>query len=321
MRHHTMGSQRVSALCLGTLPFGTVVDEDMSFALLDRFVEKGGTFIDTANCYCFWREGSDGGDSERLLGRWLATRGIRDEVTVATKTGALPAGEGTWPANREGLSEKALRHAVHGSLRRLGTDRIDLLYGHIDDPSTLLEETVGAYAALVAEGLVGQVGMSNQNGTRLARARELAKRQNLPAFTALQQRHTYLTPAPDADFDYQVALDEPTLAYAATQPDLTVLAYSALLNGAYAGSKPVPVEYLHDGTEPALRVLAKIAAETGATPGQVVYAWMLQSSPAVIPLVGVSRLDQLDEAIEALDLELTEEQRARLDDTRAAAPR
>lgn len=301
---------------MGTLPFGSVIDETTSFALLDRFIERGGTFIDTANCYCFWREGSDGGDSERLVGRWLAARGIQDEVTVATKIGALPAGDGQWPANREGLSGPTVHQAVAGSLQRLGRERIDLLYGHIDDPTTPLEESVSAFARLVADGVVDQIGMSNQTMQRLAQARNIARQANLPAFTAIQQRHTYLTPAPEADFDYQVALDKPMLTYAGNQPDLTVLAYSSLLNGAYAGTKPVPVEYQHSATAPALRVLQEIATETAATPGQVVYAWMLHSSPAVIPLVGASTLSQLDEALEATELELTSEQHARLEATR-----
>ncbi|SFF76632.1 Predicted oxidoreductase [Actinacidiphila alni] len=318
MRYRDLGSRSVSTLCLGTLPFGSVVDDDTSFSLLDRFVERGGSFIDTANCYCFWRDGSDGGDSERLVGRWLAERGIVDEITVATKVGALPAGAGQWPANREGLSRAAVETAVSGSLRRLGRESIDLLYGHIDDPRTGLDETVDVFARLVADGVVDQVGMSNQDVLRFSRAREIARRQNLPAFTALQQRHTYLTPAAEADFDYQVALDTPMLDYTATQPDLTVLAYSSLLGGAYTGTKPVPVEYRHAATDSALAVLAEVADEAGATPNQVVYAWMLHGTPAVIPLVGVSSLGQLDEALDAVELDLTVEQCARLDAARAA---
>lgn len=317
MRYRTIGTRQVSALCLGTLPFGSAVDEETSFALLDRFAERGGTFVDTADCYCFWREGSDGGDSERVLGRWLAARGNRDHMVLATKLGALPAGPGEWPANREGLSGPAIRTAVRHSLRRLGTDRVELLYGHVDDPRTPLEETVTAFAELVAEGLAEQVGMSNQGVERFARSRELARQAGVPGPVALQQRHTYLRPAPGADFDYQVALDEPMLAYARTEPDLTVLAYSSLLNGAYTDpGKAVPAEYEHTGTARALKVLAEVAAEADATPNQVVYAWMLGGSPAVVPLVGVSRMSQLEEALDAVELDLSAEQRERLDAAR-----
>ena len=318
MHYRTIGTRQVSALCLGTLPFGTVVDEETSFALLDRFVERGGTFIDTANCYCFWRQGSDGGDSERLLGRWLATRGNRDQVVLATKLGALPAGAGEWPANREGLSRGVLHKGARHSLGRLGTDHVDLLYGHVDDPSTPVQETVAAFAELVAEGLTQQIGMSNQGVERFARARELAREVGVPGYVALQQRHTYLRHAPSADFDYQVSLDEPMLAYAGSQSDLTVLAYSSLLNGAYTDPlKPLPAEYDHPESARALAVLREVAKETGATPNQVVYAWMLGGSPAVIPLVGVSRTSQLDEALDAVELELTVDQRERLDVARS----
>lgn len=317
MRYRTLGSRQISVLCLGTLPFGSVVEEETSFALLDRFVERGGTFLDTANCYCFWREGSDGGDSERLLGRWLRARGNREAMVLATKLGALPAGAGEWPANREGLSARTVRGAVRGSLGRLSTDRVDLLYGHVDDPRTELEETVGAFAELVKEGLAEQVGMSNQGLERFAASRELAREAGMPGYAALQQRHSYLRPAPDADFDYQVALDEPMLDYARTQPDVTVLAYSALLNGAYAQrGRAVPAEYDHAGTARSLAVLAEVAAETGATPNQVVYAWMLGGDAAVVPLVGVSRIAQLDEALDAVELDLSADQRARLDAAR-----
>ncbi|WP_030264513.1 aldo/keto reductase [Streptomyces sp. NRRL B-24484] len=316
MRYRTMGTRRVSALCLGTLPFGTVVDEATAFALLDRFTERGGTFVDTANCYCFWQPGSDGGDSERLLGRWLASRGNRDGVVLASKVGALPGGPGEWPANREGLSRPVVGAAVRRSLERLGTDRLDLLYGHVDDPATPLEETVAAFAEAVADGLAEQIGMSNQRVERFTRSRDLARRAGLPQYAALQQRHSYLTPAPDADFDYQVSLDGPADT-AAVGPEVTVLAYGALLNGAYTDpAKPLPAEYDHAGSPRALAELRAVARETGATANQVVYAWMLGGSPAVLPLVGVSRLGQLDEALDAVDLDLTADQLARLDAAR-----
>ncbi len=318
MRYRTLGTRQVSALCLGALPFGTFVDEETSIALLDRFVERGGTFIDTADNYCSWWPGSDGGDSERLLGRWLAARGNRDHLVIATKLGALPAGTADRPDEREGLSRDVLRAGIRRSLERLGTDRVDLLYGHVDDRSTPLRETAAAFAELIDEGATEQVGMSNQGVERFALARELARNSGAPGYVALQQRHTYLRPVPGADFGVQVCLDEPMLAYARTRPDLTVLAYSSLLTGAYTDPrKPLPPAYDHPGTAAALAALRGVAKETGATPNQVVYAWMLGGRPAILPVVGVSRLSQLDEAMDAVDLELTAGQRERLDLARA----
>jgi aryl-alcohol dehydrogenase-like predicted oxidoreductase len=318
MHYRFVGGRRSSVLCLGAMYFGSTINEATSFSLLDRFVERGGNFIDTANCYCFWIGDSDGGDSERLVGRWLNARGMRDEVTVATKIGALPAGPGEWPDNREGLSGATIRRGVSSSLDRLGVDRIDLLYGHIDDPSTSLAETVVAFSDTVREGKVAELGMSNQSIERFASSRDLAGRLALPRSVALQQRHTYLQPAPQGDFEYQVPLDEPILAYARTQPDLTVLAFSVLLSGAYTDpAKPLPPQYQHSGTDRALAVLREVATEAGATPNQVIYAWMLGGSPAIVPIIGVSQIQQLDEAIDAVDLELTPDQCERLNRARA----
>ncbi|MBY8853190.1 aldo/keto reductase, partial [Saccharothrix sp. MB29] len=122
----------VCALCLGTLPFGKFVDEETSFAIMDRFVEAGGTFLDTANNYVFW-DGGTGDESEEVVGRWLAARGNRDEVVVATKVGARPRTPGTGLENAEGLAGDVVRSAAEASLKRLGTDRIDLYYSHVED--------------------------------------------------------------------------------------------------------------------------------------------------------------------------------------------
>lgn len=319
MRYRMLGDRQVSALCLGTLPFGTKVDARTSFALLDRFAERGGTFLDTANCYCFWVDGSRGDDSERLIARWLAERGVREEIVVATKLGALPdPGLGTqWPANREGLGAKVVARAARESRDRLGVERIDLLYGHVDDPATPVEETVAAFGALVREGIAAQVGISNQSPQRLVRSRDVAAATDVTPYVAVQQRYTYLTPAPEADFDYQVHADQKLLDYAAVQPELTVLAYGPLANGAYTDpDKQLQAEYRHAGTERQLDALRAVAQETGATANQVVLAWLMGGSPSLLPMVGVSGMAQLDEALDAVELNLTNSQRERLDRAR-----
>ncbi|WP_104819679.1 aldo/keto reductase [Kitasatospora sp. MMS16-BH015] len=316
MRYRKLGERQVSALCLGTLPFGTVVDEATSYALLDRFAERGGTFVDTANCYCFWLDGCCGEESELLVGGWLATRGRRGETAVATKIGALPdpGKGGEWPANREGLSAGLVARAARASLRRLGTERIDLLYGHVDDPATPIQETVSAFGELVREGVAAAVGISNQSTERLVRSRAEAIGQGVAPYLAVQQRHSYLRPAPGTDFDYQVAADDALFAYAAGQPDLTVLAYGPLLNGAYTDpAKELPAQYRHPGTAARLAALGEVARETGATANQVVLAWLMGGEVSVLPVIGVSSVAQLDEALDAVDLDLSADQRARLD--------
>jgi aryl-alcohol dehydrogenase-like predicted oxidoreductase len=313
-----LGSLDVSALCMGAMWFGTSVDERTAFGLLDRFVERGGNFLDTANCYCFWCDDSDGGESERLIGKWLAGHGARDDLVIATKVGAMPAAAGQWPANREGLSDSAIRNGVSRSLERLGTGYIDLLYGHIDDPSTSLDETASSFAALVRTGIARQIGMSNISAERFALACSAAESVNAH-YSALQQRHTYLSPARNADFGYQRPLDAQMKAYALSHPQLTLLAYGVLIDGAYTNArKSLPSQYQHSGTFSTLKILADIAKEMQATLSQVIYAWMLSGTPPVIPIVGVTRMSQLDEAMDAVDLKLTATQLEKLEAARAS---
>jgi aryl-alcohol dehydrogenase-like predicted oxidoreductase len=153
---------RSASLSLGTMRFGTATDEATSFAILDRYVEAGGTFIDTADNHAFWASGTQGGESEELLGRWRRSRGVGDEIVIATKLGARPLARGTsYIDNAEGLSAAVIRESAERSRHRLGLDRLDLLYAHIEDPAVPLAETVEAFAALVAEGTVGLLGVSN----------------------------------------------------------------------------------------------------------------------------------------------------------------
>jgi aryl-alcohol dehydrogenase-like predicted oxidoreductase len=306
----------VSALCLGTMYFGTTVAEEQAFAVLDRFVEAGGTFIDTANTYSFWVPGGTGVESEELLGRWLASRGVRDQVVLATKVGALPDPPGAaWPEHAEGLSRAVVRAQAAASMRRLGTDHLDVYYAHIEDRRTPLHDTVATFASLVTDGLVRVTGCSNHAAWRVAQARQIARSEGLPGFTCVQQRHTYLRPRPGAEFGANPHISDEMLDYARTEPDLTVLGYSVLLSGAYTrADRPLPEQYDHDDSRRRLAVLADVAAELGATPNQVVLAWLLGGDPPVLPVLGVSSVSQLDECLGALDLVLDDELRQRLDD-------
>jgi aryl-alcohol dehydrogenase-like predicted oxidoreductase len=305
----------VSALCLGTMHFGTSVDEARAFAILDRFVDAGGTFIDTANTYAFWAPGGTGAESEELLGRWLASRRIRDRVVLATKVGALPDPPGAaWPQHAEGLSRKVVRDQAAASMRRLGTDHLDVYYAHIEDRRTPLEDTVDTFASLVTDGLIRVAGCSNHAAWRIAQARQIASAADLPGFNCAQQRHTYLRPRPGAEFGANPHISDELLDYAREEPDLTVLGYSVLLSGAYTrADRPLPEQYDHEGSRRQLKALAEVADELGATPNQVVLAWLLRSDPPVLPVLGVSSVSQLDECLGALDLQLGDEQQRRLD--------
>lgn len=302
MREIDLGDSgaRVSALCLGTMFFGTTVDEATSFRLLDRYHEAGGRFLDTADIYAFWVDGGEGGESESLIGRWMRERGNRDELFLATKVGAAPGDD---------LSAATIRRGAEDSLRRLGTDRIDLFYAHADDRSTPLEETVGGFGELVADGTARHLGCSNTMAWRIERARAIA---GAGRYCCVQQRHSYLRPRPGADFEGQLPSSDELLDYCAAE-GVGLLAYAALLGGAYTrADRPVPAGYAGPEADARLAALRAVAEETGATPNQVVLAWMLQGTPPVSPLIGASSEAQLEENLAALDVELSEDQLARL---------
>ncbi|WP_199424118.1 aldo/keto reductase [Actinotalea solisilvae] len=325
MQYRTLGdgdrALEVSTLCLGTMHLGTRTDERTSFAILDRFLEAGGTFLDTANNYNAWGAGH-GRDSEDLVGRWLADRGVRGHVRVATKLGAakkdpaLPLSN-TPPTNFQGLGADVVAREAHESLRHLGVDRIDVLYGHVDDRETPLAETVGAFGKLQAEGVVGLSGISNVALWRVVEAREEALRQGVPPYAVVQQQLTYAYPTPEVD-RHSWASPE-LLDYAAStgvpgRPSLAVVAYSPLLQGAYVrADKPLFGGYDHPTTHARVRVLHEVAAELGATPNQVALAWLLGGAVPVVPVVGAGSVEQLDEILGAADLVLEPEVRARLD--------
>lgn len=321
--------ERVSQLALGCMLMGTLTDEESSVTMLNRYLEAGGNFLDTANCYAWWT-GRDrqGGESESLLGRWLARRGRRDDVFLATKGSAqvtnrdeVWAGrdEPDWDLARrnfEGAGAETLRKAIDDSLRRLGTDYIDLYYVHVDDLATPLEETLEALAGIVAAGKARYIGWSNVSTWRLERIRQLADRYGWPAPVAVQQQHSYLRARPGVQ--HNSIVDGAQLDYLREHDDLTLVAYSPILKGIYddpakRAGHYVMEPYTGPDTEARLAVLTEVAAEVGVTPNQLVLAWLLhQQNPTIVPLIGPRTLEQYDAALPALDVKLTEDQLARL---------
>ncbi|MCX4834689.1 aldo/keto reductase [Streptomyces sp. NBC_01016] len=306
-------------LALGAMLFGTAQDERRSFEILDRFVEAGGVWIDTANCYAFWADPTGfGGKSEELIGRWLARRpGVRDRVRISTKVGCEPTEAGRFPETAEGLSAGAVKSGIEDSLRRLGTDHVELYWAHMPDPGTPLEETVAAFDDLVSAGTVGRLGCSNYPVWQVDRARRIARDHGGAGFTAVQQQHTYLQPRPatrpSVSHRFGAVGDE-VLHYLEHHPDMELWAYTPLLSGGYTrADKPLPQEYDHPGTVRRLAALDEIAAETGTNRNRVVLAWLTGGNPAATPIVGVSSVEQLDEAFAGVALELTGDQRERLD--------
>ena len=152
----------VFPLCLGSNIFGWTIDEPQAFAVLDAYAAAGGNFIDTADSYSVWVAGNRGGESETIIGNWMAARGNRDRMVIATKVGQMPG--------LSGLAPSTIRRAAEDSLKRLQTDRIDLYYAHVDDEGTRLADTLGAFGELIAEGKVRHIGASNYSAPRLAEA-------------------------------------------------------------------------------------------------------------------------------------------------------
>jgi len=318
--------ERVSQLALGAMLMGTRTDEAASFEMLDRYLDTGGSFIDTANCYAWWpAPGDRGGESESLLGRWFAKRGRRDDVFLATKGSAwVERAEevrgAPWDVvNKEfeGAGGDTLRRAVDDSLRRLGTDHIDLYYVHVDDRHTPIEETLEALDDVVRAGKVRHIGWSNVRTWRLERVRQVAARNGWPAPVALQQQHSYLRRR--AGLSHASIVDDEQLDFLRANPDVTLVAYSPILKGVYDDPErrrghDIMLPYEGPDAEARLAVLTELAGELGVTPNQLVIAWLLhQTDPRMVTLVGPRTPGHLDAALPALDIKLDDETLTRLE--------
>ncbi|GIK75148.1 MAG: aldo/keto reductase [Chloroflexota bacterium] len=296
----------VSIYCLGAMYFGSRNDRATSYRMLDRYVDAGGTFIDTANIYAWWVEGFRGGESETLLGEWMRERGNRDRLFIASKVGFQ------YDDVARGLSAAQIEAECDKSLRRMGIDAIDLYYAHVDDRNTPMHETMEAFDRLVRAGKVRYIGASNFMAYRLERAHTLSKQNGWPDYVCLQQRYTYLRPKPGASFDPQLSLTDELLDYCRAN-QVTILAYSSLLSGAYTRpDRPLPEQYRGPDADARLAVLREIAAAHNATPNQVILAWLTQQEPPIIPVMAASSDEQMSENLAALDLRLSAEEMERL---------
>ena len=293
----------VSALCLGTGYYGSVTDTETSHSLLDRFFEAGGRFIDTANVYNVFSPGFEGGESETTIGQWLKERRNREQLFIGTKVGGGP-----YQDAEGGLKAKEIERECEKSLKRLAIETIDLYYAHIEDRNTAHEEALEAFDRLIQAGKVRFIGACNHQAWRLAEARSISMANGWEPYCAVEQRYTYLRPKPGTNFGPQKAVSDDLLDYCREHP-LTLLAYTILLKGAYTRSdRPIPEQYVGPDTDARLEQLRNISQEIGATPNQVVIAWLRQSDPPILPIIGGSRPEHLSENINALKIRLTDEQ-------------
>jgi aryl-alcohol dehydrogenase-like predicted oxidoreductase len=318
--------ERVSQLALGAMLMGTRTGEADSFEILDRYLGAGGSFVDTANCYAWWpAPGDRGGESEALLGRWFAKRGRRDDVFLATKgSGWVERADevrgAPWEVVSqayEGAGGDTLRRAVDDSLRRLGTDHVDLYYVHVDDRSTPIEETLEALDGIVKAGKARYIGWSNVRTWRLERVRQVAERNGWAAPVALQQQHSYLRRR--AGLSHASIVDDEQMDFLRANPEVTLVAYSPILKGIYDDPEKrrghdMMAAYEGPDAQARLAVLTELAGELGVTPNQLVIAWLLhQTDPEMVTLLGPRTVGQFEAALPALDIKLDAEQLSRLD--------
>ena len=321
MEYRTLGGTGtiVSTLCLGTMTFGKESDETVAHAQLDRFVELGGNFIDTANVY-------GRGVSEEIVGRWLADRGpaVRDQLVLATK-GRFPMGDGK---NDAGLSRTSLTRALDASLKRLQIDTIDLYQAHAWDPITPIEETLRFYDDAVRAGKIHYVGVSNFLGWQLQKAALLAELRGLPKIVTLQPQYNLLQRSLEFELT-QVCENE----------DIGILPWSPLAGGWLTGkyqrdSTPTGASRLGEDPSRGMEAYAKrnadertwrvigaveeIAKSRGVSMAQVALAW-LNDRPAITSVIlGARTVEQLDDNLGAAGLHLTAEETAAL--TEASTP-
>ncbi len=298
-------------MCLGGNVFGWTLDEAQSFAVLDAYVEAGGNFIDTADSY--GRRGSGGpGESERIIGRWIAARGNREQLVIATKVGNSP--------ERRGLSAATVREGAEASLQRLGIDRIDLYYAHKDDPQTPLQETLAAFGALIEDGAIGYAAASNYSAERLEQALRIGEGDGMASYVALQPHYNLM----------EREQYERDLAPLCERRGLACIPYFGLAQGFLTGKyRPggglvdspraagVRESYFNERGFAVLDALDAIAAEHGVAVAAVALAWLREQPTVLAPIASATSPQQVSELVACALLTLTDSERERLDEASA----
>ncbi|MFI0454317.1 aldo/keto reductase [Actinomadura sp. 6N118] len=301
----------VRPFALGGNVFGWTADRDGSFAVLDAYTEGGGNFVDTADGYSAWVEGNSGGESETVIGEWIRARRNRDDVVIATKVGAHP--------RFRGLKADTIKRAAEESLRRLGTDHIDLYYSHFDDPETPVAETLGALDQLVREGKVRYIAASNFTAERLAESLSHSEAEGIAKYVAFQPHYNLVSRD-----TYEGELAETVQANG-----LAALPYYALASGFLTGKyRPgqkvesaragMAAEYLaSERGQRVLTALDQVAGEQNAEIATVALAWLKSRPTVVAPIASARTVEQLGPLLAVADVDLTSGQIALLDDASA----
>lgn len=306
----------VFPLALGGNVFGWTADRDASFEILDAFHGGGGDFIDTADSYSAWVPGHEGGESETIIGEWLASRGLRNAegVTIATKVSQHP--------QFRGLAASNVRAAAEASLTRLGLDRIDLYYAHFDDPDTPLEETVAAFGALVADGLVRYTAVSNYSADRVREWVRIARELGVAEPVAIQPHYNLVHRETEND-----------IVPVAEELGLSLVPYFALakgfLTGKYrstdASAEASPraegaAKYATPQGLQILEVLERVGDAHGVSMASAALAWLRAKPTVAAPIASASKVTQVPDLLDGATTDLTADEVAALDEVSEWTP-
>ena len=287
---------KVSNLCFGGNVFGWTADQAQSFELLNHLTEHGGNFIDSADVYSAWKEGNQGGESETIIGHWLKQSGKRSDVVIATKVAMLES--------RKGLGAKNIALACDDSLKRLGTDYIDIYYAHSDDLETDLEETLNAFNELVISGKVRYIAASNYTYDRLETALKISKDNNLASYIALQNRYSLVAREPY----------ESDGARSVQDFGISGLPYSTLGSGFLSGkyregqsvdsARAVAVgnNYANAENYALLARVEEIAQRHSVSTTAVALEWLRNQPGVTVPIASGRTIEQLDALMQSVKL-------------------
>lgn len=307
MRKKQLGHSdlNIIPLIFGGNVFGWTLDEPGSFQILDDFVDKGFNAIDTSNNYSHWVEGNKGGESETIIGNWLASRGGRDQIILMTKVGGRFGYD-----SKPNVKGSYIKEQVEESLRRLKTDYIDLYQTHYDDEVTAIEETLRAYEDLIKEGKVRYIGASNISPERLVESLDIAAEKNLPSYISLQPEYNLFDRAKFENLYQKIALEK----------QIAVIPYYSLASGFLSGKyraeedftktargKGIKDKYWNERGRQIVQVQKEIAAKYNVTPSAIALAW-LEVQPAITaPIASATKFEHIDAFVNALNIQLAEE--------------
>jgi aryl-alcohol dehydrogenase-like predicted oxidoreductase len=305
MEKRKLGSAgpEVPAICLGGNVYGWTLNEADTFRQLDAALAAGLNFVDTADVYSRWAPGNKGGESETLIGKWFAQTGKRKDVILATKVG-MDMGAG-----KKGLKAAYIQQAVESSLERLQTHYIDLYWAHKDDPETPLEETLGAFDALVKQGKVRYIGASNHTGARLAEALETSRKDGLASYVALQP-HYNLVERPAFETDLLPVIEKYHLGvtpYFSLAAGFLTGKYRSKQDAAHAARGAMVQKYLNPWGFGVVAALDEVAQAHSSTPARVALAWLLAQPGITAPIASATSDKQLADLVEATKLKLDAE--------------